>query len=156
MSESVKLVAHVKFGDNRMPERFWRAVVVTSSGCWSWIGYVGNDLYGRYRIGGAGSKTGMSHRAAYEALVGRIQPDLQIDHLCRNRGCCNPSHLEAVTAKENTHRGMTRASENAKKKTCPRGHEYSGKNNQGQRICHKCSAESQRRYRNSQKQLKEK
>lgn len=73
-----------------------------------------------------------------------IPDDLQLDHLCRNRLCVNPSHLEPVTCRENVLRGNGRCAANAKKTHCPRGHAYAGANlligTKGERCCRKCAS----------------
>lgn len=76
-------------------ECFWIKVQKTS-GCWNWQA-AKNQGYGTFR----GQR---AHRWAYEKLVGPIPEGLTIDHLCRNRGCVNPSHMEPVTASENARR----------------------------------------------------
>lgn len=75
-----------------------------TSDCWEWIASVTSDGYGRFR---AASGVGVAaHRFAYEFYVGRIPQGLVIDHLCRNRRCVNPAHLEPVTHAENVRRGV--------------------------------------------------
>jgi hypothetical protein len=78
--------------------KFW---TVISEGCWCWRGVIDRWGYGRITIGG---RVGFAHRMSYEAFVGPIPDGLQIDHLCRNRACCNPEHLEPVTGLVNTRR----------------------------------------------------
>lgn len=71
--------------------------VVDSNGCWVWQG--GRDVKGYGKLEGR-----RAHRVYYERYVGPIPAGLQIDHLCRNTGCCNPNHLDAVTSAENVRR----------------------------------------------------
>jgi len=82
-------------------ERFW-AKVATPVGigeCWSWTSYCHRRT--GYAIFGINSQTGVpAHRFAYEQLNGPIQKDMVIDHLCRNRSCVNPYHMEVVTQKK--------------------------------------------------------
>ena len=86
-----------------IPERIEKKIVpITEGGCWIWIGELNRNGYGRIKIFG---KRLMAHRVIYELLVGAIPERLVLDHLCKNRCCVNPNHLEPVTVKENTHRG---------------------------------------------------
>lgn len=126
-----------------------RRVSRVESGCWEWTGTpFKNNGYCRVKMAG---KTVVAHRAVYEALVGAIPEGLQLDHLCRNRRCVNPTHLEPVTAKVNQARGRSPASENAAKVRCKRGHSLSGDNlfvrKDGRRRCRTCERASQKRLR---------
>ena len=129
-------------GDPRLPECFRSKVGVCEvTGCWLWKAQISSTGYGVYR-----SKP--SHRFAYTALVGEIPDGLQIDHLCRNRACCNPGHLEPVTCRENLLRGETLAAANAAKTHCPAGHPYAGDNlkiKRGGRCCRECERARSRR-----------
>lgn len=73
-------------------------------GCWDWTGTKTDDGYGRVHTD-AGMR--VAHRVIYELLVGEIPEGHDLDHLCRNRACCNPQHLEPVTRRENLLRGDT-------------------------------------------------
>lgn len=87
-------------------ERFWEKVDRQEVGCWLWTAYRNRDGYGRFRPYRRDQV--MAHRYAYELMVGPIPDGLQLDHLCRNPGCVNPSHLEAVTERENLGRRLCR------------------------------------------------
>lgn len=84
-----------------LPERFRAKFRVGSdSGCWNWTA-AKRSGYGAYYVDG---KMRLAHRHAYELLIGAIPPGMQLDHLCRNRSCVNPQHLEPVTDSENKRR----------------------------------------------------
>lgn len=123
--------------------------VTRMEGCWVWKG-APFQTSGYCRIKMCG-KSVLAHRAVYESLVGPIAAGMQIDHLCRNRRCVNPVHLEVVTAKVNQARGTSPASLNASKTVCDRGHELSGANlfvrSDGRRRCRTCERASQARLR---------
>lgn len=112
-----------------------------NSGCWLWLGAARSkrSRYGSHHHNG---KQYLTHRLVYELLVGPIPAELQIDHLCRNRICCNPDHLEPVTIRTNLLRGETLAAANAAKTHCLHGHPLSGENlylhPNGGRICKEC------------------
>lgn len=80
-------------------------VNVNVSGCWTWTGVTGgsNARYGYFRPGGLAEKI-PAHRFIYEWVRGSIPEGLEIDHLCQNKLCVNPIHLEAVPHKVNSNR----------------------------------------------------
>jgi len=108
---------------------------VPFSGCWVWMGTVANNGYGK--IGKS-----VAHRIFYEQEFGPVPEGLQLDHLCRNRLCVNPAHLEPVTQRENIMRGTSPTAVNARKTHCIRGHEYTTENtyirSNGYRMCRAC------------------
>jgi len=105
--------------------RFVPHVEKLSNGCWKWLGSKMRNGYGQMKIGGVHYA---AHRYAYEQLRGPIPAGLELDHLCRNRGCTNPDHLEPVTHAENIRRGDTTRTFNSSKTHCPHGHEYTEEN----------------------------
>lgn len=88
---------------NQDIERFKKFVVIEGE-CWVWNGYRDSKGYGCFKVGGKKVK---AHRWIYEALNGVLPNNLFVDHLCRNRACCRPAHLELTTPKENTFRGVS-------------------------------------------------
>lgn len=106
-------------------KRFWPKIRVTPFGCWAWTASQNCDGYGSFWCEG---KLKLAHRAAYEHFVGPIPDGLQTDHLCRNRACANPVHLEVVTSRVNTLRGIGVAAKNAGKGHCKWGHEFTNAN----------------------------
>lgn len=132
-------------------ERFWSKVDAAGD-CWEWSGGHTSQGYGEVTRGG---RLQLAHRYAYELLVGPIPVGLQIDHLCRNRGCLNPDHLEPVSRRTNLMRSWVGASAvNARKTACPKGHAYDEANTmrvrrpQGgwARRCRVCSNENRRQW----------
>lgn len=97
------------------------------SGCWLWTGSTIWSGYGLIGLGGSGN-TGLVHRVAFTIWRGPIPKGLVIDHRCRNRTCCRPSHLETVTPRENTRRGANQTAWNMAATHCRRGHPLSGAN----------------------------
>lgn len=100
--------------------RFWPNVDKTGvNGCWLWLG-TRRKGYGRFQS--IDGRRLSAHRVAYELLVGPIPVGLVLDHLCRNRACVNPDHLEAVTNRDNILRGYGASAQMARRTSCPKGH----------------------------------
>lgn len=116
--------------------RFW-AKVRKSAQCWEWTAYRvpahGKPGYGQFWNG---RKLVLAHRYAYERARGPIPAGLQIDHLCRNKACVNPAHLELVTTQENTRR----AAPFMRRAACKYGHPLDGvRPGNGDRYCITCN-----------------
>lgn len=128
-------------------DRFWEKVD-KSDECWIWTASLDRHGYGQFKLSG---KMLRAHRVAYELMVGVIPDGLVIDHLCRNRACVRPDHLEPVAPIENVRRG-----ERANLTHCRNGHPYDEVNTYVgkqyrtgtiQRDCRICRRERDRRYR---------
>ncbi len=118
-----------------LPPLMAAKVTVDESGCWLWKGARNSRGYGCWSQDG---QRVLTHRVAYERLVGPIPQGLQIDHLCRVKACCRPDHLEPVTAAENSQRRVSTISH------CAHGHPLKGANlyvhPRGSRECRICRA----------------
>lgn len=145
-------------------ERFWSNVQIDfSTGCWVWTGGL-RDGYGRMRVEGSRSSWVSAHRYVYENYVGEVPEGKELDHLCRNRPCVKPGHLEVVTGEVNVWRARGLAgpgqrfsarwievaqapSRGQVSETCRRGHAKEGSNvyqYRGYRRCRVCLREQWR------------
>lgn len=126
------------------PELLWE--FAPDSDCWEWQGNLNPKGYGKTGRGA------YAHRWFWEYAVGSIPSGMTIDHLCKNKRCVNPDHLEVVTRAENTLRGDSPASLNKRKTHCPKGHALSGENLyrwKNRRQCKTCRDERNRLYTES-------
>lgn len=134
-------------------ERFISKTELRENGCIEWMAYRNSNGYGRFGPG-EGACMKLAHRWAYEFYIGPISEGLVIDHLCRNRSCVNPDHLEAVSQAVNLRRGIGTHT----KTHCPKGHPYFGDNlrvYKGWRFCRKCQENLNREaYRRKQQSKK--
>lgn len=127
-------------------DRFTKFIAYEPSvGCWLWLGPIINGGYGTFTIGrNVKPRQVLSHRFSYELYKGVIPEGLDLDHLCRNRCCCNPDHLEPVTRKGNIRRGIKRSDATH----CKYGHLFIGDNlfinKIGGRICIECRRRNNR------------
>lgn len=131
--------------------RFWKFVQKTEK-CWLWTAHKIPSGYGVFNIRPPDGRWPYghigAHRFSYELVHGPIPKGFTLDHLCRNPGCVNPEHLEAVTSRENTIRGEGPSAVNHRKTHCLRGHEFNRIDKKtGQRICRTCKNITRRRLR---------
>jgi hypothetical protein len=130
-------------------ERITLNVTISPTGCWEWELCRDGGGYARLTVQ---KKFCYGHRFAYEIFVGPIPEGLHIDHLCRNRGCVNPEHLQPVTTAVNQHRSVgTIAAINAAKRACHRGHPFDEDNtridSRGCRVCRTCNIQRSAAWR---------
>lgn len=140
----------IAFGDARLPERFWSKVVKAENGCWIWTAATHPNGYGKL---GFEKRSWYSHRFAYTRLRGPIVQTL--DHLCRQKACVNPEHLEDVSLKENILRSDSIPNAAALRKArthCLKGHPYTPGSFRvnpadGARICRICARMADRKHK---------
>ena len=137
-------------------ERFLSFIDVRADECWLWRGAKRNG-YGMFVIPlaedslwKAGRVQPNAHRYMWEQVMGPVTQEMQLDHLCRVRACVNPFHLEVVTSRENTLRGVSHAAVCIRENRCGKGHEFTPENTQlyrGRRKCRICRTIYQKAYR---------
>jgi hypothetical protein len=138
-------------------EYVFERVEEQADGCWNWTATEqswGTRGYGRTHIRGNRGVRKLAHRFVYEILVGEIPEGLVLDHLCRNRLCVNPAHLEPVTNRENILRGDGITARQARQTHCKRGHPFDEQNTRRyiwlgteRRSCRACARDYHREYR---------
>lgn len=128
--------------------RFMSKVESQPDGCWQWSGSKTKGGYANLKVGG---KTLVAHRLSFEHFVGPIPEDKQLDHLCRNRACVNPEHLQAVSSRVNVLRGIGTGARYARRTSCSHGHPFTEENTyvrpDGGRKCRICKRSQNREYK---------
>lgn len=114
--------------------------------CWQWLGYTRPNGYGLTKD--QQGKTVYSHREFYRLFIGEIPSGLTIDHLCKNKNCVNPDHMEPVTLRENILRSDGVTARKARQTHCKNGHAFTPGNiyrrRNGSRLCRRCTLDYQK------------
>jgi len=131
-----------------LEQRFWEKVKKTET-CWEWVAGKVSDGYGTFHVA-PGQGMGSAHIVSWEMARGPVPEGLEIDHLCRNRSCVNPDHMEAVTHRVNSLRSDNPMARWARRTHCGKGHPLSGDNlmlrSDGGRRCRTCKRASGRAH----------
>lgn len=134
---------------------FWSKVKKHEDGCWIWLAGKTGGKFGGYGLTTRDGKRVCAHQFAYEEKHGPVPDGFELDHLCRNHACVNPTHLELVTHKENILRGTSPAALKARQTHCRKGHLLDEKNtyvySNGNRQCRTCHNEYQSNLRRQRK-----
>ena len=128
-------------------------ISINENGCWEWQGAKSSEGYGLMTVKG---QVEYVHRLAFQLFIQPVGKDRELDHLCRNRKCCNPTHLEAVSSRENSLRGNHPLFTAHRERRCLKGHDLSNPGNihrrkDGRARCKICSAQYQKDRRNKLK-----
>lgn len=143
-----------RYGPSPRPiwERAAEKIRVNRKGWW-WTGTIGNDGYGKITLGSRidGPRSPFqAHRVVWTLLNGPVPTDMDLDHLCRDRDCVWPEHLEIVTRRENLLRGKGVTAKKAAQTHCVRGHLFDEANTiihkNGTRHCRACANENRKKY----------
>jgi hypothetical protein len=141
-----------------LQERFW-AKVQKSDGCWLWAGAKMPNGYGEFGVGD--HRYQYAHRFSYALAKGAVPAGLDVDHLCRNRLCVNPAHLEAVTRRENVIRGLHPKMVAHRENRCCAGHALTPdnvglrkQNGKTYRKCKRCHREREASRRLAKKEVR--
>lgn len=128
--------------------RFHERIIKHETGCWFWQAKLNAQGYATFKVSG---KVVMVHRWVYETFKGPIPEGLVVDHLCTNRSCVNPEHLEAITVKENNIR--------ARETRCFQERHLRTEENTiiicGVRMCRRCHERRQRKYKYRSDQIRQ-
>jgi len=130
---------------DQLPSRLAKHIVIDEkTGCWNYTGYKAKNGYGLFTV--SSKHTVLVHRYVYILFKGEPQFGQVSDHLCRNRSCCNPGHLEMVSSRENTIRGNGKSARGAASPRCWRcGSDYFTRAD-GTRICKPCLARASKAW----------
>lgn len=136
--------------NERVAQRvFGRILIDAETGCWEWVGSLNDDGYAQFALSHTFTKR--VARFLYEEEYGPLDPSIHLDHLCRNRPCVNPAHLDPVTPRVNILRGVGPTAINARREYCTNGHDLSDPDvlyvrPNGWRQCRVCQSANARRY----------